>query len=125
MKRQTLRKFLSAALLIAGPAFLLANCGGSSGTSSADASQGRESYMATCALCHGAEGEGKSRLGKALQDNSFVGSLSDEELVEFLKEGRPSWDPANERGIDMPPKGGNPALTDEDLMEIVAYLRTL
>ena len=125
MKRQTLRKFLSSALLIAGPAFLLADCGGSNGTSSADASQGRESYMATCALCHGAEGEGKSRLGKALQDNSFVGSLSDEELVEFLKEGRPSWDPANERGIDMPPKGGNPALTDEDLTEIVAYLRTL
>jgi len=125
MKRQILRKFLFASLMIAGAAFLLASCGGSSGKSSADASQGRESYMATCALCHGAEGEGKSRLGKALQDNSFVGSLSDEELVEFLKAGRPSWDPANERGIDMPPKGGNPALTDEDLMEIVAYLRTL
>jgi mono/diheme cytochrome c family protein len=125
MKRQTLRKILSSALLIAGVAFLLASCGGSTGTSSADVSQGRESYVATCALCHGAEGEGKSRLGKALQGNSFVGSLNDEELVEFLKEGRPSWDPANERGIDMPPKGGNPALTDEDLMEIVAYLRTL
>jgi len=125
MKRQTLRKILSSALLIAGVAFLLASCGGSTGTSSADVSQGRESYVATCALCHGAEGEGTSRLGKELRGNSFVGSLNDEELVEFLKAGRPSWDPANERGIDMPPKGGNPALMDEDLMEIVAYLRTL
>jgi disulfide bond formation protein DsbB len=76
-------------------------------------------------LCHGADGEGKARLGKALQANSFVDSLSDEELVVFLKEGRPSWDPANERGVDMPPKGGNPALTDENLMQIVTYLRTL
>ena len=125
MKGQTLRRILSSALSIAGVSFLLASCGGSSGTSSADASQGRESYVATCAICHGAEGEGKPRLGKALTANSFVDSLSDEEVVEFLKEGRPSWDPANERGIDMPPKGGNPALTDQDLMEIVAYLRTL
>ena len=91
----------------------------------ADVSRGREHYAATCAMCHGFEGEGKSRLGKELQDSPFVKSLSDEELVQFLEEGRPAWDPANERGVDMPPKGGNPDLTNENLMEIVAYLRTL
>ena len=125
MKEQTHRKNLSSAVLMTGVVVFLAACGGSSGPSSADASRGREHYLATCALCHGAEAEGKSRLGKELQENSFVGSLSDEALVEFLKQGRPSWDPANERGVDMPPKGGNPDLTDENLMEIVAYLRTL
>lgn len=119
------RSLLSALLSIAGATLLLMACGGSTSSSSAEVSKGREHYMATCALCHGAEAEGKSRLGKGLQASSFVDSMSDEELVEFLKEGRPSWDPANERGVDMPPKGGNPALTDENLMEIVAYLRSL
>ena len=125
MKGRSQRGALSALVSIAGVTLLLAACGGAARPSDADASQGREHYRATCALCHGAEGEGKARLGKSLQASPFVDSLSDEELVKFLKEGRPSWDPANERGIDMPPKGGNPALTDENLMEIATYLRTL
>jgi len=115
----------SALLSIAGAVILLAGCGPSSEPNAEAAAKGRQHYLATCALCHGAAGEGKARLGKTLQDNSFVESLSDEELVEFLKEGRPAWDPSNERGIDMPPKGGDPTLTDDSLMEIVAYLRTL
>ena len=125
MNGRSKRSALSALVLIAGASLLLTACGTSDRPSGAKALKGREHYLATCALCHGAEGEGKARLGKALIASSFVNSLSDEELVEFLKEGRPSWDPANERGIDMPPKGGNPALTDENLMEIVTYLRTL
>ena len=125
MQGKTERRTLFALLLVAGASYFLTGCGESAKPSAAVASKGRDHYLATCALCHGAEGEGKARLGKALQDNSFVESLSDEELVEFLEEGRPAWDPANERGIDMPPKGGNPDLTDENLMEIAAYLRTL
>jgi mono/diheme cytochrome c family protein len=95
------------------------------GSGTAEAAKGRELYLGTCALCHGSDGEGVARLGKTLEGNEFVDSLSDEELVEFLKQGRPASDPANERGIDMPPRGGNPALADEDLRRIVAYLRTL
>ena len=34
-------------------------------------------------------------------------------------------DPANTTGVAMPPKGGNPALKEADLADIVAYLRTL
>ena len=52
-------------------------------------------------------------------------ALSDEELVEFLKEGRSAGDPLNETGVDMPPKGGDLSMTDQQLAEIVAYLRTL
>ena len=31
----------------------------------------------------------------------------------------------NDRGVDMPPKGGNPGLSDDDLRQVVAYLRSL
>ncbi len=81
--------------------------------------------MRTCATCHGPTAEGMPRLGKDLHDNAFTKSLDDAALVEFLKEGRPASHPLNERGVDMPPRGGNPALTDDDLGLIVAYLRTL
>jgi disulfide bond formation protein DsbB len=39
--------------------------------------------------------------------------------------GRSTWDPLNTTGIEMPAKGGNPMLTDDDLRELVAYMRYL
>jgi len=39
--------------------------------------------------------------------------------------GRASWDENNTTGLDMPPKGGNPAITDDQLQSIVDYLRAL
>ena len=42
-----------------------------------------------------------------------------------IQVGRPAGDPLNDTGVDMPPRGGNPSLSDEDLAHIVAYLRTL
>lgn len=47
------------------------------------------------------------------------------ELVEFIKVGRSASAPSNTTGIAMPPKGGNLALSDQDLFNIVAYLRAL
>ena len=64
-------------------------------------------------------------LGKGLRDNAFSQALSDEELIAFLDEGRPATHSLNTTGIDMPPRGGDPTLSDEDLANIVAYLRTL
>jgi disulfide bond formation protein DsbB len=66
-------------------------------------------------------------LGKSLHpgDSEFVLSKSDEELVEFIKVGRQPDDPLNTTGIAMPPKGGNPAISDSDLYDIVAWIRTL
>lgn len=106
-------------------------CGGGGGSAGASAESGelvaagRARFQRTCATCHGPEAEGVPNLGKNLHDNEFVGSLSDAELVEFLKVGRPAWDPANTQGVDMPPKGGDPTLTEEDMRNIVAYLRTI
>ena len=57
--------------------------------------------------------------------SEFISSTSDEDLLTFIKMGRPLWDSANTTGIDMPPKGGNPALNDEDILSIIVYLRTI
>lgn len=57
--------------------------------------------------------------------SEFVSGLSDQELLTFVKMGRPIWDAANTTGIDMPPKGGNPALTDDQLLNIIVYIRSL
>lgn len=84
-----------------------------------------EELFTVCAACHGQDGEGVEGLGKELRGNEFIAGMSDEEAVEFLKVGRPSGHELNTTGIDMPPKGGNPALSDEDLYDIVAYVRSL
>lgn len=46
-------------------------------------------------------------------------------MVAFLKVGRDPSDPLNTTGVAMPPKGGNPALSDQDLLDIVAFVRTI
>ncbi len=90
-----------------------------------DPANGEKLFAGTCASCHGADATGIEGLGKNLTKSSFIGGLSDDELVAFIKRGRPSSDPANTTGVDMPPKGGNPSLSDQDLYDIAAFLRTL
>ncbi len=103
---------------------LLVACGGG-GASDDQVAQGLQEFRRTCATCHGQNGEGMPRLGKELFNNEFVQSKSDAELIAFLKEGRPATHPDNTRGVDMPPKGGNPAITDAQLGLIVAYMRSI
>ena len=67
-------------------------------------------------------GEG---LDKDMTTSEFIAGKSDDELVEFIKAGRAPDDPLNTTGVAMLPKGGNPSLSDEDLYDIVAYIRTL
>ena len=124
-------------LLLAG---LLIGCGGGGDTSSSsneaavaeveevhtgDATAGEAKFQQACLACHGADAKGMPNLGKDLTTSKFVETRTDTELLEFIKVGRPAGDPLNTQGIDMPPKGGNPALTDDDLMNIIAYIRTL
>lgn len=93
--------------------------------SSGDPVAGEAAYQSSCSACHGPDARGISGLGKDLVDSQFVHDLSDQELLEFVKVGRPVNDPANTTGVDMPPKGGNPALSDDQILDIIAYLRTL
>ncbi len=135
MKRDGIRKtspgFWAAGVLTTA-ALMAVGCGGGSGddggggtAASASVARGQTLYQRTCASCHGADGRGMPGLGKDLHDNAFTKSLSDDEMLRFLEKGRPAWDEANTQGIDMPPKGGNPALTAEDLRNIIAFQRTL
>lgn len=93
--------------------------------SAGDPVAGEAKYNEVCIACHGAEGVGIEGLGKPFVTSDFVRTTSDEDLLAFVKTGRPASDPANTTGVDMPPKGGNPALTDEQILDIIAYIRTL
>ena len=89
-----------------------------------DAAKGKEAF-ATCAGCHGPEGKGIEGLGKDMTTSEFIKSQTDEQLLAFLKTGRPAGDPLNTTGVDMPPKGGNPALTDAQLLDIIAFIHSI
>jgi mono/diheme cytochrome c family protein len=89
-----------------------------------DPEAGKKEF-ATCAGCHGPDGKGLPNLGKDLHNNAFLAEMTDAEAVAFLKVGREATHPLNTTGVAMPPKGGNPALDDQDLANIVAYVRTL
>ena len=90
-----------------------------------DAAAGQALYAGTCTACHGADAKSVTGLGKDLTGSEFTSGLSDSELVQFVLSGRPSTDPANTTGVDMPPKGGNPALTEQNIQDIVAFLRSI
>jgi disulfide bond formation protein DsbB len=90
-----------------------------------DAAKGKTKFEGTCASCHGNDAKGLPGLGKDLTTSTFVKGKSDADLIAFVKAGRPASDPANTTKVDMPPKGGNPALTDADLADITAFIRTV
>lgn len=90
-----------------------------------DAVAGEPLFVQSCSACHGPGGKGVPNLGKDMTTSAFIQGMNDQDLLAFVKVGRPVSDPANTTNVDMPPKGGNPALTDEQLLDIIAYIRTL
>lgn len=86
---------------------------------------GQTLFSATCAACHGPSGQGLTGIGKNLVTSEFVAAQSDHELIEFIRVGRSNKDPLNTTGVTMPARGGNAALSDKDLYDIVAYIRTI
>jgi len=73
---------------------------------------GQALYANNCAPCHGDDGTGG--MGPNLHANSFVQSKTDEELVEFILNGRPGTPMDGFEGILLP----------DDLLNLVALLRT-
>lgn len=109
---------------------LLTACGSSDGPADAaapvgDVAAGKALFQQSCASCHGPNAEGMPGLGKDMTTSSFIQGLNDQELLNFIKTGRPSSDPLNTTGVDMPPKGGNPALTDSQLLDIIAFIHSV
>lgn len=87
-------------------------------------SRGQTLYSSVCSACHGMNARGVPGLGKDLLGGEFVHGLDDEALLQFIIAGRQPWDEGNTTGIAMPPRGGNPMITDDELRSIIAYIRT-
>ncbi|HXW01733.1 MAG TPA: PQQ-dependent sugar dehydrogenase, partial [Anaerolineae bacterium] len=98
---------------------------GADQTVAGELTTGRKLFTSSCAACHGQTGQGIAGLGKDMTSSEFIAAKNDSELVDFIKAGRYPDDPLNTTGVAMPPSGGNPALSDQDLYNIVAYIRTI
>jgi len=94
-------------------------------TRAADAAFGQMLFASNCTACHGPRGHGMPRQGPSLRDSKFVAEHTDAQLVAFLRQGRTPADPASLMGMLMPPRGGNRALDDAGLADVVAFVREL
>jgi mono/diheme cytochrome c family protein len=82
---------------------------------------GREIYLQSCVACHGQNGKGAiPGVPDWTQPNGPL-SQSNATLLKHIKEGfQKPGDP-----MAMPPKGGNPNLTDEDIKNVLDYILRL
>ena len=120
-------------LLVLAISIAVAACGGSTTTTTIDpadlvpgeVAKGIDVYKGTCASCHGGDARGINGLGKDLVGNDFVAVQTEDSLALFIKQGREKNDPENMTGVAMPPSGGNPGLSAQDLLDVAAYLLSL
>lgn len=81
--------------------------------------RGKAVYEQTCIACHGAKG--KSSIPGVVNLTQKGGPLmkSDKEIFSSIRDGlqRPG------ATMTMPPKGGNPNLTDQDIGAVLQFLR--
>jgi len=85
----------------------------------ADNTAGQAVYDQTCAACHGEDGEGTMPGVPDLTAGNSVLRKPVSELVRNTMMGVRS--PGSRMG--MPPKGGNPALTKEEITSAIRYMR--
>lgn len=111
--------------ILASLSLALAACGGGDALDPEAVERGAFVYEGTCQICHGPNGIGVEGLGKPWVNSDFIDGLDDEEMLQFLIEGRPADHPDNTTGIAMTARGGNSLLTDDDLRDVIAYMRSL
>lgn len=80
-------------------------------------------YTQACASCHGPNAEGVAGLGTALANSEFIEQRSDTELLAMIRTGRGLTDPANTSGLVMPPSGGRPDLSEQQMLSIIEVIR--
>lgn len=92
----------------------------------ADPAEGKKLYSQFCASCHGESGKGDGPASAALNpkprnhtDKEYMAKLSDEDMMKVIKEGGTSVG----KSPIMPPWGA--ALKDDQVKDVVAYIRTL
>jgi mono/diheme cytochrome c family protein len=121
------RKFCTSAALLLILALSLAACGGGalkaaepSTAPAGDPVAGEKIFASACATCHGLKGQGVPGLSQDMTQSQLTATKTDQELLEFIKAGGVPDEP-----LVMLPKGGVASLTDQNLADIVAYIRTL
>ena len=87
--------------------------------SGGDAEKGQSVYGSTCVACHGAKGKGTIPGVPDFTKKKGVLTKTDHELFDNIKNGFQS--PGS--FMAMPPLGGNPDLTDQDVKDVIAYIR--
>lgn len=91
-----------------------------------NAAKGKVVYDQYCAACHGTSGKGDGPAAAALNpkprdhtDAKYMATLKDQDIVKVMKEGGA----AVGKSPLMPPWGGH--LTDQQIQDLVAYIRSL
>ncbi len=91
-----------------------------------DAKAGKMKYNANCIGCHGASGKGDGAAAAALNpkpgdhtDGKVMNALSDQYLFDIIKNGGA----AMKKAPFMPASGKK--LSDQEIWDVVAYIRTL
>ncbi|MGV8934037.1 MAG: c-type cytochrome [Gallionellaceae bacterium] len=87
--------------------------------SAAEKNRGASIYNTTCVVCHGADGEGNMPGVSDLKQKDAGLYQSDALLMDRMLKGYQSATSS----MDMPPKGGDPTLTESDLKEVLKYMR--
>lgn len=84
-----------------------------------DPSNGYEVYIKNCIICHGEDGAGAMPGVPDLNETPKWLMKTDEILIEQIKQGIQT----SESAVAMPPKGGNPDLSDKDIRDVVIYMK--
>jgi len=77
-------------------------------------------YAQNCMVCHGDDGSGAMPGVSDLTENLDWSRMNELKLVKRLKQGIQSPGAT----VSMPPKGGNPDLSNDDLKALIHYMRT-
>lgn len=89
-----------------------------------DIQHGQKIYANACATCHGLQGKGLPHQGAPLDRSTFLASSTDRQIMQMIKLGRTADDPKSVMRLPMPAKGGYSHLSDADLYDVAAYIRT-
>ena len=107
-KFQSMRLFLTLLILVLASCVAMAEDKGKS-------SSGAGTFKSKCILCHGADGAGKTPLGKQLQAANLgskdVQKRPDAELQKIVHDGQ----------ANMPPFADQ--LSDEEISQVIRYVR--
>jgi len=91
-----------------------------------DVERGKVVFAKRCAICHGAAGDGKSKMAETLKpkpidftNKSLIDKRSDWELYLVVRDGGPAI------GLEQTMFGWKKLLPDQEIRDSVAYVRSL